>query len=49
MYVTGQIWFQVKNFWPRLILHFLCLLLALIRHELGLEEETENQPGLNQN
>ena len=32
-----------------MILSFLCLLLALIIHELGLGEEIENQPWLNQN
>ena len=36
IYVTGQNCFQAKIFKPRLILNFLCCLLALIILELGL-------------
>ena len=36
--VTGQNLNRVKMFWPRLNLHFLCLLALLIR-ELGLGEK----------
>ena len=36
--VTGQNSIQVKFFYPRLILSFLCLL-ALIIHELGLRDQ----------
>jgi len=44
VYVTGQNKIQVKIFYPRLILNFLCLLALINIHELGLgDREIENQ------